>query len=215
MAVDSLRNTLLSNVTFYNNSASSEDINVLARGGGVYGTDSDIHIQHGVFQLNHVQQGYGGATALANCRATLQSIKYFQNEAAHGGGLNAEQESDVTLRNTLFTWNIAVTLDLSGSGGAIRLIESTLRLDDIVPDYLTNISALRYNRANFGGAIATRDAHVHSQVAGARLMLEFNDATRTGGGILAQVSSTSAVSQLRDMMIQSFTCIALVAMSWL
>ena len=145
------------------------------RGGGIELSSSSLKIRnHTAFVDNRATNGVGGGIDCEG-RSTLNisDAEFLDNNASRHGGAICLSVSKLYATRLVMEKNVCGDL-----GGAVFLFDkSTVRLSD---------SKLRFNRAEYGGAVFARESSMH--VRGS----EFFDcrAEKNGGGIYIESGST-------------------------
>lgn len=99
--------------------------NLAVRGGGVMVVDGTTTISTASFGHNQAERG--GGLVVDGGTAQVDGVDFDQNEATHSGaGMSIQATSVVTVTGGRFSTNLAP------DGGAIRMLSSTLVLEDLV-----------------------------------------------------------------------------------
>ena len=159
----------LTNMVFYNNSAS-------IRGGAIYQPSGTITVLDSTFDSNH-STSFGGAVDQTNGVLIVTASTFSNNTSSGGGGLEIESISDTRLTNVTFSGNSA-----QESGGGISRIGTTNSLSLNNVTITNNIADSDNNGSGDGGGIYRGGGTVvvfNSVIAG-----NFDTSNNAGGGTI-------------------------------
>jgi len=152
--------SLLSNVTFYNNSIHSGFAGAPATGGAIQLSNSVMHIVGLVHFLRNKAADYGGAIYLYNSNMTIQQgmVSFYQNTADVGGAIYVGIQSSFNASQA--SYFEFVNNSAAYGGGIYILARSMLNPEYIINYYyklLTTSSHFEGNKASKSGHYAYFD----------------------------------------------------------